>query len=170
MRKKRKRKITTPPDTTPDSRPRGVLRAIFFPAYSELSLFLIWLTFILVTRTDSVFRSEAKGFLLFELFHTKDHREIVYVVMLVTVLLLGCLLSAYHVFSSRPKSSFEKKFMIFFSGAANGFAGISAGLHITKTSNTGMTIFPLLNIIYGVWQKFKNRSVPYIRLHSEAKL
>jgi uncharacterized membrane protein YhdT len=109
------------------------------PKYTEVSLFLISLTFLLLLTIDASFRKE-----LFNLIFG----EIDEVTLLAPPLILaGLILSTYHVFSRRLITKTEKQIMLAFAVSINFLAGTSAGIYILKQSKGLWIIFPILNIV-----------------------
>lgn len=120
----------------------------FIPRYTELALFSMSLVFVLLFFTQAELRFES-----FELFF--DDGELldyfnpkVYVV--IGCLILGLIFSAYHVFTDRPKTNFEKGAMVMFAVAANGLSGIAAGIHLLGNSQGFFWVFPIWNIANGL--------------------
>lgn len=71
------------------------------------------------------------------------------IIFSVLFILIGIALSIYHIFSQRPKSKFEKSFMLMFAVIANGAAGMIGGAYLYEQSSGYLQIFPFLNIISG---------------------
>lgn len=113
------------------------------PRYDELTLFLMATTFLLLLFTNATLRAEADEFL----FTRFDPRLLILVLLAVA----GLVLSICHVFTRRPKSSFEKFLMVLFAVCINGYGGIAAGVHILGQSKGWLIVFPIWNIICGAW-------------------
>jgi hypothetical protein len=114
------------------------------PTYDELSLFLMAATLILLYAINVPMREQIyKGITAFD-----DLR----VYIMAIIFLCGMGLSIYHIFTTREKSDFEKKVMLFFAVLANAITGIAAGVHVIKNTDTHnwLLVFPLWNIINGV--------------------
>jgi hypothetical protein len=122
---------------------RGFLH-YFIPQYDEIALFAMSLTcalFIVVAafaaRNMDIYINYERGV---------DPR----IIAVPLVFLSGLLLSIYHAFTDRPKTSLEKSFMLFFAVLLNAFSGILAGMYDLSATNGWLVIFPLVNIINGV--------------------
>jgi len=116
----------------------------FIPTYDELSLFLMAAILILLYAVNVTMREQIyKGITAFN-----DGR----VYIMAIIFLCGMGLSIYHIFTTREKSDFEKKVMLFFAVLANAITGIAAGVHVIKSTDTHnwLLVFPLWNIINGV--------------------
>ena len=79
------------------------------------------------------------------------------IMMIVIFFMAGLVLSIYHAFTDRRKTSFEKYLMLFFAVILNGFTGILAGTHCLEGSKGWLLVFPILNIVNGVVLLFMAR-------------
>lgn len=129
--------------------PMGLLRdrikRFFLPVFSELSLFMIGLSFVLVFLSTDSLRSG-----LFELLHAPV--ELVNQAILLVFFGAGLVLSLYHVFAKRKKTKIEKQAMLGFAVVSNAICGILASLHILGVSVGGYDfsfILHIRNIISG---------------------
>lgn len=112
------------------------------PKYSEVSLFLMSLVFALLFLTNQSMRETISTFR-----HLKNGYDFE-ANTLVILFFLGLILSIYHAFSNRKKSSFEKHCMIIFAIVVNFYAAISAGFYLYSGGTQGyLFVFPLWNII-----------------------
>lgn len=71
------------------------------------------------------------------------------VIILAAVFLAGLMLSIYHAFASRQKTSFEKLLMLYFAVILNASIGIMAGSRNLEDARGWLMIFPILNIVNG---------------------
>lgn len=124
-------------------KPRRFL-AWFFPTPNELTAFLTAFVCLLLIFSYPEFLD----------FFTSDMDKLdgkttQTVIILGIAALLGFFLSFYHVFTTRPKSYFEKVLLSIFALGANGIAGVVAGFEILPVSWSIWAIFPIWNIVMG---------------------
>jgi len=115
-------------------------RVGILPRYTEVSLFLMTITILLIIFTADY--DSRKDFLNYW-FGDGDGRMLIVFGMMI----VGMLFSIYYVFSTKPMSRNGKIFLLFFAVFANALAGITAGEYALKNSTGIFTIFPILNII-----------------------
>jgi hypothetical protein len=120
----------------------GILHNII-PQYDETALFAMSLTCALLLIA-AIFSGNLDIHIVPE--RDADPR----IIAAAFVFLSGLLLSMYHAFTDRPKTSLEKSFMLFFAVLLNSFSGIMAGMYDLASASGWWIIFPLLNIINGV--------------------
>lgn len=124
---------------------RDRIKGFFFPTFSELSLFMMSLAFVLVLSFNkSLFNK------LYE-FHV-SHLEFgsVIVAILGVAFIAGLILCLYFVLSEWEKTNIEKYAMLVFTILTNAVCGIYASMHIMKESTGAhpmFLIFPIWNII-----------------------
>lgn len=121
------------------------IKSFFFPTFSELSLFMMALAFVLV-----FFSNESLIHRLYA-FHVR-HLELgsVLIATLGVVFILGLALCLYFVLVEWEKSRFEKYAMLCFAILSNAFCGIYVSLYIMDRSAGASGIFfvlPIWNII-----------------------
>jgi DNA-directed RNA polymerase subunit RPC12/RpoP len=107
------------------------------PTYDELSVFLISISLILITISNSEMRAFLWGYIL------DDWRNIILLLMIVFALYV-CLCQP---FITRRKNIGEKYLMLFVAVFVNGGTGIIAGGYILDNSADWLAIFPLWNVI-----------------------
>jgi hypothetical protein len=117
----------------------NILRSLFIPTFNEVSLFSMSLTCLLLIITNFkfhiVFTSNPPA---------NGHYE---VLIVYAVFAGGLLLSIFHAFSTREKSSLEKIFMLFFACFICGFVGIWSGTYLWYRTESWYRIFPVWNVI-----------------------
>ncbi len=113
------------------------------PTYDELSLFLIAITLIMLCVFNINMRDQLWKFVM----QTDDLRTYILVALLFAALCL-CL---YHPFTTREKSNPEKWLMLVLAVLANGGIGIAAGAYMLERTVGWLAIFPLWNIINGLF-------------------
>ncbi len=119
-------------------------RRWFIPKYDELTIFMMTVALLLLFFFDGSFRG--KVFWLVAEFGSDAFR----VVILILLFLAGGLLSVYHVFTERRKTSIEKGAMLFFAVMTNALCGMLASGHILKNWGDApgiLIVFPLWNFI-----------------------
>ena len=110
----------------------------FVPKYTEVGLFLMSLTFLLLLISSPPFRKEMYNFIFSEM----DEK----VIFLPFLILAGIFLSTYHVFTKRLITKLEKYVMVVFAVLLNAIVGVEAGFYILKQAKGFWIIFPILNI------------------------
>jgi hypothetical protein len=119
----------------------GILRYII-PQYDEISLFAMSFTCSLLIIAAAL---ETR----WDIRNPFSTMEDVKIMAIIVMFISGLILSIYHAFSDRPKTSLEKYLMLFFAVILNGFSGIMAGTYFLEGAKGWMVIFPILNIING---------------------
>lgn len=119
---------------------RGILRYII-PRYDEVSLFAMSLTCILLLVVGLFSTSKIRLDL-----STGDDLKIL---LLVLVFFTGIVLSIYHAFVNKPKSSLEKYLMLFFAVIVNAFSGLLGGAYALNNATGWLSVFPIVNIVNG---------------------
>jgi hypothetical protein len=117
------------------------------PKYDELTAFLSALTCIVLTFSHSDFR---QAYLEILTGGGAPNKAAFAFVVLGFIATLGFIASIIHVFTERKKTIIEKTCMGIFVMAANGFAGISAGIEILPSRWSLLALFPIWNIVMGV--------------------
>ena len=120
---------------------RGVIGHII-PQYDEVALFSMSFTFILLITTGII---SSRNDIQLDFSAVYDVRAIV----IILVLLSGPVLSIYHAFTDRSKTSLEKHLMLIFAVIINAFSGIYAGSYALEITNGWLIIFPIVNIANG---------------------
>jgi len=118
---------------------RDRIKGFFLPTFSELSLFMTSLSFILVLFFSQSMRS---GLFKFLTVPCRDTR----IFALLVFFGAGLALSIFHVFTDRQKSKVEKYAMLFFAVLANAICGILASLHILGISTKDPDAFFILRV------------------------
>lgn len=116
---------------------RDRIKGFFLPVFSELSLFMMSVSFLLVFFFSETLLS---GF--FEFLHSPGDRPRVAILLLLFT--AGLVLSLYHVFAEREKTITEKYAMLFFAVMANGICGIFASLYVIDKSADAHPVFLVL--------------------------
>ncbi len=114
---------------------------LFVPRFSEVALFSMSLTCILLVSTNFDFNLD---FTVNAMNPGKFG-----IVGAYAVFCSGLFLSIFHAFSDRKKSSFEKIFMLLFASIISGFGGIWAGAYLWYHSEGWLRALPVWNIISG---------------------
>jgi len=109
------------------------------PTFTEVALFLMGLTFLLLLFSNIVFLEEILNFLLDDF----DPRTIVVIIFFI----VGLVMSVYHAFSNKKVSRASKKFMLFFAVIINFLVGFFAGFYILRNTKGFLVILPIINII-----------------------
>ncbi|MGB2809449.1 MAG: hypothetical protein WBC22_17035, partial [Sedimentisphaerales bacterium] len=122
---------------------RDRIKGFFLPTFSELSLFMMGVAFVLVFLSTQSLRSR-----IFKILDKPGHDP--RIVMLLVFFVAGLVLSLYHVFAEREKTRIEKYAMLFFAVMANAFCGIWASIHILGITAGEYGIFSLPDIIRGI--------------------
>lgn len=110
----------------------------FIPKHDEVSLYLVSLSFILL----SVFSESFQEKILFDFVLNMEEGTIMF--------LAGIVLIIYHAFSTRKKMRVTKKLMLFAAVTLNGWIGIYGTFHMLNNTESLLVIFPILNIISAV--------------------
>lgn len=118
---------------------RDRIKGFFLPTFSELSLFMMSLSFLLVLFFSKSMRT---GLFKFLTGPRSDPR----IFMLFVLFGAGLVLSIFHVFTERQKSKVEKYAMLFFAVLANAICGILASLHILGISPADHGVLSILDI------------------------
>ena len=118
---------------------RDRIKGLLFPTFSELSLFMMSLSFILVFFFNEPVRSG-----LFKLMEEPGDKPTMVIVLVFFG--AGLILSLYHVFAKRKKTKIEKHAMLGFAVVSNAICGILASLHILGVSVDNLNIFAILDI------------------------
>lgn len=117
-----------------------LIRMGIIPKYTEIVLFLMSLTFLLLFINNSLFKEEFLDFF----FSESDE------VLLIggIIILYGIYLSIYHAFLEKKITKKSKSVMLFFAVFVSGLVGLKAGLYILEQPGQGLfIIFPILNIV-----------------------
>jgi uncharacterized membrane protein len=112
---------------------------LFIPRFNEVSLFSMSLTCILLVATNFNYNIEFTA-------NPIDAGNYG-IIGAYAVIFSGLLLSIFHAFSDRKKSSFEKIFMLLFASIISGFGGIWAGAYLWYNMEGWLRILPIWNII-----------------------
>lgn len=118
-----------------------ILHRAFVPRFSEVSLYSMSLTCLLLIATHF----HANIHLFDESIWEADWRACI----AYAVIGVGLLLSLFHAFSRRRKSSFAKVFMLLFASLVSGFGGIWAGTYLWYHTTGWLRVIPLWNIVSG---------------------
>lgn len=106
------------------------------PSYSEDTLFLSALAFILLYTVSADLRID------FQNFTFSDFRGVLFAIFILS----GLFFSIYHAFTIKPKTDTQKSMMLFFVVIANVWAGITSITHLLETSSGLLSIFPVWNL------------------------
>jgi hypothetical protein len=120
---------------------KEVRRMIFTPRYSELVLFLMSLTFLILFFTSPTMRSDAERFNPDSLVLNNPFGYFV-----LAIFSLGMFFSIYHAFSRKPKTTFQKWTMLYFAVFANASSGLISGVQILQDTQGVLIVFPFWNI------------------------
>lgn len=114
---------------------------LFIPRFNEMALFSMSLTCLLLVAANFNFD--------FEFTANQMNARNYGIIGAYVVICSGLLLSIFHAFSDRKKSSFEKIFMLLFASIISGFGGIWAGAYLWYNTEGWFRILPVWNIISG---------------------
>jgi len=114
------------------------------PRYTEITLYLIGVTFIMFLLTSFEFRAEAFDFF-------EDVGETVF---FGAIILSGLIISIYSAFTKRILGMMEKNLILLTVIFLNFFVAIHAGTHVLKETQGWLIIFPLLNILNAIFWLF----------------
>ena len=123
--------------------------SIVMPQYDETVLFSMSFTCLLLLIGFSFSREIQWAF--------PSHYDL-RIIVAILIFLAGLVLSLYHAFVDRPKTSLEKTFMLTFAVIVNAFSGFIAGAYDFVNSSGWVIIFPILNMINSVALFFMWRS------------
>ncbi len=114
--------------------------------YNELTAYLTALTCTILFIVHPDFRLFLSGI------YAGNHpiEDELALLALALIVISGFSLSIYHIFTVRPKSTIEKKFMGTFAIGANAIAGIMAALEEINSGTTLLILFPVWNILVGL--------------------
>lgn len=113
----------------------------FIPVYTEVSLFLMSLTVVLLF----IWSTDVRTF-IFKLIN-QDPRSLI---ALAALGILPILLSIYHVFSFRKKTEAEKGLLFIFAFSINLVAAFASAVYAANQQKGYLLIFPLWNIANAV--------------------
>jgi hypothetical protein len=122
---------------------RDKIKGLFLPTFSELSLFMMSASFLLVFFFNESMRSGLFKFL-------SEPGEAVRNCILLIFFGGGLVLSLYHVFIEQEKTIPEKYAMLCFAVVSNAVCGIFASVHILEQSSDApciLILLPIWNII-----------------------
>ena len=128
----------------------GILHYII-PQYDEITLFSMSFTCGLLLIAGALSTR-------WEIRTPSSSGENVQIMIIGIFFMAGLVLSIYHAFVGRRKTSFEKFLMLFFAVILNGFSGILAGTYFLEGAKGWLVIFPVLNIANGAVLLFMLRS------------
>jgi hypothetical protein len=113
------------------------LRALgFIPQYSEITSYLISITFLLLLVVNSELRD-----IFFPSDFSYNRRAFIF-----PILLIGIIFSIYNAFKNRIITTTEKHLILFLIVIVNIFMAISAGVYTLEEAQGWLIAFPLLNI------------------------
>ena len=115
------------------------IRDFLFPTFSDLSLFMIGLSFLLVFLFNESLRSG-----LYKILREPQKAPSIFALLLFVA--GGLVLSLFHVFSKREITRIEKHAMLCFAIVTNAVCGILASLHILGISPEDPRAFSILHI------------------------
>jgi hypothetical protein len=116
------------------------------PKYTEITAYLISITFALLLITNSEFRGGISNFLIEEMG--------VWSLLSGIAILIGVTLSIYNAFENRIITSGEKYLILFTIILINFFVAFYAGTYILERTQGWLVIFPLLNILNAAFLLF----------------
>ena len=114
------------------------------PKYTEITLYLISVTFIMFLLTSSEFRAEAFDF--FE--------DVAAAVFWGAIVLSGLIVSIYGAFTKRILGRKEKNLILLAVIFLNFFVAVHAGKYVLKETQNWLIIFPVLNILNAIFWLF----------------
>lgn len=129
---------------------RAKILNFIIPTYDEITLFAMGFTCALLMITGA--------FSIKWNWHQSLSKDDMNVIGLTAVFLAGLVLSIYHAFTSRRKTSAEKLLMLYFAVVLNASIGIMAGSRNLEDSRGWLIIFPILNIVNGALLLFLLRA------------
>jgi len=109
------------------------------PIFTEVILFLMSLTFLLLLFLNKLFLEEFLNFFL----HDFDLRTII----VITIFIAGLVMSVYHSFSNKKIPRASKGYMLFFAVIINFLVGFYAGFYVLRNAKGFLVILPIINII-----------------------
>ena len=121
------------------------------PAYDELSMFLMAVTWILMITVYAVKNQLLKRILHF-IDETNNWIALAFSSVFILIVFIGFVLSIYHVFTTRDKTAFEKNAMLAFAVLTNILVGLIAGTYVIKQAaiNNWQLVFPIWNLVNAV--------------------
>jgi len=111
------------------------------PKYTEVGLFLMSLTFLLLLASSPLFRKEMYDLIFGE---ESDGGPAFFLI------LAGMFLSTYHVFTKRLITKGEKRTMVAFAVLLDAIIGVESGFYVLRQAKGVWIIFPILNIANAV--------------------
>jgi hypothetical protein len=124
--------------------------------YSELSTYLTALACAVILFTHPDFR-QSLALLVQGLTANGKITDIIGFLVLGLIVISGFVLSLYHVFTTRKKTSFEKYCMGVFAIVANAAAAVTACVEEIVSGSYILIFFPLWNILMGIVLIFRIR-------------
>jgi hypothetical protein len=115
------------------------------PKFNELIAYLTALTCTLLLFVHQGFSE-----FYFQTFNTSPTKAGLWFLIMSFAVFAGFILSIIHVFIKREKLMLEKTLMALFVMAANGFAGIAAGIEMLPGRWSILILLPLWNIVTGI--------------------
>lgn len=116
-----------------DQEKTWLYRLGFIPKYTEITLFLMGYTFLLLLTINPLFRRE--------FFEAK------YLPHFILIGIVGIILSVYHVFSKRLMLNIEKYLILIYAISISFIVGCYSGIYALEHSQGIWVIFPALNIV-----------------------
>jgi hypothetical protein len=118
----------------------------FIPQYDEVVLFAMSMTCALLIITGIM-----SNYQEVELFISgKYDPKIIVPFVFVAIFMSGLVLSLYHAFVNRVKTSIEKSSMLFFAVLVNVFSGFVASGYNLSAESGWLIVFPVLNMINSI--------------------
>ena len=115
--------------------------------FDELGNFLTAFTCILLFYNHPDFRLFYSNFFVSDLSNRGDD----FFALFGFILLVGLMLSVYHVFTKRQKNFIEVTLISIFVMSANAFSGIYAGIEMLPERWSLLALFPIWNMLTGVF-------------------
>src|SRR4030042_6074810 len=120
------------------------IRRFFVPGYTELQIFFMAQSFLLLAIFNDELRNGIRIFFAKAL--VSQGKEMSWAFMATVAFISGFILSIYHAFSSKPKSEWEKTIILVFALGINGLSGIIASMRVINEYDGWLIVFPTLNI------------------------
>jgi hypothetical protein len=117
------------------------LKRLFFPRFNEIGIFLMSFAYVLIAvvyQRPNFFLLEGEG-------GDEPFNSLTFILGSI------CLLSFYHILTTRKKYAWEKYFMVMMAALLSSIGGISAGMYMMQDSAGLLMIFPAWNIFSGAW-------------------
>lgn len=129
---------------------RGPFRFLI-PQYDEIVLFTMSFTCVVLLINGLLSYNQNIEFTSSEEYGPR-------IIIAGIIFLAGLVLSLYHAFVDRPKTTLEKSFMLLFAVLVNAFSGFMASGYDLANASGWIIVFPILNMINSVFLLFMWRA------------